>query len=90
MVKAVLTTTDGQIVQRTFEDLDALTDHIKDNHGVYTAIDAKVIRQGRIRDNRHEGGSFVRDEIMRNEQSAHEGQLRRLSMRTDDRTVARA
>ena len=47
MVKAVLTTTNGQIVQRTFEDLDALTDHIKDNHGLYTAIDAKVIRRAK-------------------------------------------
>ena len=47
MVKAVLTTNEGQIVQRTFEDLDALTDHIKAAHGRYTAIDAKVIRRAK-------------------------------------------
>ena len=53
MVKAVLTTMEGNIVQRTFQDMDELTDHVKKNHGLYEAIVAKVIhtvkdiRQGR-------------------------------------------
>ena len=53
MVKAVLTTNDGGIIQRTFQSMDELTDHVKKNHGLYEAIVAKVIhnakdlRQGR-------------------------------------------
>ena len=44
MVKAVLTTNKGEIVQKTFDDLDEFTDHIKENHGLYTAFDAKIVR----------------------------------------------
>lgn len=48
MVKAVLTTTEGKIVQRTFADMKGLTDHLEKNPGLYAAIDARVFR--RIRD----------------------------------------
>lgn len=47
MVKAVLTTIDGQIVQRTFADMKGLTDHLEKNPGLYAAIDAKVIRRAK-------------------------------------------
>lgn len=44
MVKATLTPYNGEIVQCTFQDMDALTDYLKINHGKYKAIDARVIR----------------------------------------------
>lgn len=44
MVKAALTTYEENIEQRTFESMDALTDHLKENHGKYKAVDARVIR----------------------------------------------
>ena len=53
MVKATLTTYKGGIVQSTFDDMDALTDYLKEHPGEYEAIVAKVvkrtkdIRQGR-------------------------------------------
>ena len=53
MVKATLTTFEDDIDQRTFQSMDDLTDHLKENHGKYKAVDARVIhrakdiRQGR-------------------------------------------
>ena len=54
MVKATLTTFEDDIDQRTFPNMDDLTDHLKENHGKYKSIDAHVvhsakdIRQGRV------------------------------------------
>lgn len=52
MVRATFTTCDGGIEQQAFRTMDELTDHIKEHHGEYVAVDAKVcevkdIRQGR-------------------------------------------
>ncbi len=52
MVIATLTTYDGVTEQRTFHSIDALTEHLTENHGKYESVDAKTceakdLRQGR-------------------------------------------
>lgn len=52
MVKATLTTYEGAIEQKTFQNMEELTEHLRKNHGKYEAVDARVrrakdIRQGR-------------------------------------------
>ena len=44
MVRAVLTTFEGAIDQMTFDSMDAMTDYLKEKHGKYEAVVAKVVR----------------------------------------------
>ena len=53
-VKATITTNDGDVYFRQFGNFYLLAFYLKEHHGEYTAVDARLVKEGKENDGKGE------------------------------------